>query len=60
MAGSLSRRRSRVPDSINTVRGSAVKHVKAVLPPLGALVRKYMDVARRGRPSCAERSRTYP
>jgi hypothetical protein len=34
--------RATIVKAYNTVRGSAVKHVKAALPGLGALVQKYM------------------
>ena len=34
--------RATIVKAYNTVRGSAVKHVKAALPALGALVQKYM------------------
>ena len=35
--------RATIVKAYKTVRGSAVKHVKAALPALGALVQKYMD-----------------
>ena len=34
--------RATIVKAYKTVRGSAVKHVKAAVPPLGALVQKYM------------------
>ena len=34
--------RATIVKPYKTVRGSAVKHVKAALPALGALVQKYM------------------
>jgi Family of unknown function (DUF6918) len=34
--------RATIVKAYNTVRGSAVKHVRAALPALGALVQKYM------------------
>jgi hypothetical protein len=34
--------RATIVKAYNTVRGSAVKHVKAALPALGALVQRYM------------------
>jgi hypothetical protein len=34
--------RATIVKAYNTVRGSAVKHVKAALPALGVLVQKYM------------------
>jgi hypothetical protein len=34
--------RATIVKAYNTVRGSAVKHVKAALPALGALVQKYL------------------
>lgn len=33
--------RATIVKAYNTVRGSAIKHVKAALPALGALVQKY-------------------
>jgi hypothetical protein len=42
--------RATIVKAYKTVRGSAVKHVKAALPALGALVQKYMALdARTGR-----------
>jgi hypothetical protein len=35
--------RATIVKAYKTVRGSAVKHVKAALPALGALVQKYME-----------------
>ncbi len=35
--------RATIVKAYKTVRGSAVKHVKAALPALGGLVQKYMD-----------------
>jgi hypothetical protein len=37
-------RRPTIVKAYNTVRGSAVKHVKAALPALGALVQKYASL----------------
>jgi hypothetical protein len=37
--------RPTIVKAYNTVRGSAVKHVKAALPALGTLVQKYQDLA---------------
>jgi hypothetical protein len=48
-------RRATIVKAYNTVRGSAVKHVKAALPALGALVQKYAALPARipSRPAAA-------
>lgn len=40
--------RATIVKAYKTVRGSAVKHVKAALPALGQLVQGYMDVLAAG------------